>query len=412
MSRRALLWIAFAVVHVTVAVMGFRLQNQPMGDLDVYQIWAQWASAGVGTVGITEDWVYPVLALLPMLAVHAVAPVIGVGYEVGWAVLVTVLDAIAFAVLVGNARSRGRVRAAWFWLAFALLLGPVGMYRLDAITAPLAVLGLLWLARRPWVAASLLAVATWVKVWPAALLAAAVIAARARLRIIGAALAVSAVVALAVVAAGGARHLLGFVLEQTGRGLQVEAPISALYLWPAVAGRDGFAVFYDRDILTFQVDGPGIDAVIAAMTPVLIVAAAAVLGLGAYKAARGASFARLLPPLATALVLTLIVFNKVGSPQFLVWLIAPIALGLVLDRDRWSGRALAALLAAFLTFLVYPVLYAGVTGAQPLAVSVLTARNVLLIALLAWTVASLIHVPVRRAARAASPSPPRTAVRP
>ena len=54
------------------------------------------------------------------------------------------------------------------------------MYRIDAVTVPLAVAGCLWLVGRPLVASVLLAVATWIKVWPAALLAAAFIAVRRR----------------------------------------------------------------------------------------------------------------------------------------------------------------------------------------------------------------------------------------
>ena len=77
------------------------------------------------------------------------------------------------------------------------------------------------------------------------------------------------------------------------------------------------------------------------MTPLLVVAVAAVAGLGAFKAWRGASFVRLFPPLALALVLAFIVFNKVGSPQYMTWIIAPLVVGLVIDRRRWwrSGRA-------------------------------------------------------------------------
>ena len=59
---------------------------------------------------------------------------------------------------------------------------------------------------------------------------------------------------------------------------------------------------------------------------------AAVAGLGAFKAWRGASFVRLFPPLALALVLAFIVFNKVGSPQYMTWIIAP-------ARRRARGRS-------------------------------------------------------------------------
>ncbi len=394
MSRRAGLWVAFVLVHLVTAILGFVEPNLPMGDVYlVYEPWARGAVGGGAIPGVTEQWVYPQLALAPIVLALGLEWI--AGYEIAWAVLVTALDAIAFAVLVGRGRSTGRTTAAAFWLAFVLLLGPVGMYRLDGVTVPLAVAGCLWLVGRPALAAALLAVATWIKVWPAALLAAAVIAVRRRLVIVGMAAAVSVGVLIAVVAAGGASHVFGFVAGQTGRGLQLEAPVTAWYLWQAVAGVDGAFVYYDSGILTFQVAGGNVDAVIAVMTPLLAVTVLVVAALGAWKAWKGASFAALFPPLALALVLTFIVTNKVGSPQFQTWIVAPVVLGLVIDRRRWRMPAAAALAIALLTHLVYPLLYDRLIVADALAAGVLTARNVLLIALLVWAVVRVIRAPQR-----------------
>ncbi len=400
-----MLWIAFALVHAAVAALGFLLPNEPMGDVyRVYEPWSMRALGGEGIVGITEPWVYPQLALVPMVLAHAFVPI--AGYVVGWAILVTLVDAAAFAVLVGRARSRGRVRAAWFWLAFILALGPVGLYRLEAITVALAIVGCLWLVGRPWTAAMILAVATWIKVWPAALLAAAVIALRRRGALVGGAVAVCALTLLAVVAAGGAAHAFGFVGEQTTRGLQVEAPIASPYLWGALMGMPGFQVYYSFELLTFQVTGTQIDPVIGAMTPVLVLAMAGIAALGAVTAARGVRFGALFPPLSLALVLAFIVCNKVGSPQYLAWLVPSIAMGLVLARRVWVMPALVALAAALLTQLVYPVLYAGILHPEPFPVVVLTLRNLVLIALLAWMVVRVARLPAARRA-VAVPAPVR-----
>lgn len=394
MSRRAGLWIAFAFVHVITAALGFVFPNIPMGDVYlVYEPWARDAVSGTAIMGITAPWIYPQLAIVPMVLALGVEWI--AGYEIAWALVVTAANALAFALLVGRGRSVGRTRAAAFWLAFILLLGPVGMYRLDGVTVSLALAGCLWLVGRPLLASILLSVATWMKVWPAALLAAAVIAVRRRLAVLGGALVVTAFTVIAVAAAGGAPHLFGFVDGQTGRGLQLEAPVTAWYLWQAVAGAGDAFVYYDREILTFQVTGAGVDAVIAVMTPMLALAVLGIAALGALKAWRGASFAALFPALALALVLAFIVFNKVGSPQFLTWIIAPVALGLVIDRRRWTWPAVAALAAALLTQLVYPLLYHRLIVADGFAAGVLTLRNVLLILLLTWAVVRVVRVPAR-----------------
>ncbi|MFG6502735.1 hypothetical protein [Microbacterium sp. P05] len=394
MSRRVVLWIAFAVVHLAVAVAGYHMPSQPMGDVYlVYEPWSQRALSGQGIVGITEPWVYPQLAMLPLIAAWAFG---FLSYTPAWAVMVTILDALAFWMLVGRGRSRGRSVAAWYWLAAILLLGPVGMYRLDGVTVPLAIAGSLWLVGRPWLGSILLAVATWIKVWPAAILAAAVVAARRRFTIIGGAAAVSAVTLAAVFLAGGGANAFSFISEQTDRGLQIEAPVSGFYMLLAMFGVNGATIYYSPEILTFQVTGPNVDPVIAVMTPLLVLVIAAVFVLGAIKSWRGASFAAVFPVLSLALVLGFIVFNKVGSPQYIVWLTAPVVVGLVYDRRHWAKPAVLALVIAALTQGIYPLTYDGLLVAQPGPVLLLEARNLLLIVLFVWSVVRLTRVRTRR----------------
>lgn len=384
-----MLWIAFVLVHVAVARLGFVLPSEPMGDVyKVYEPWSQAALHGGEIVGVTTTWVYPQWALLPMVVTQPLGALLG-NYTVGWALLVTLTDAAAFAILVGNARSGGRSLAAWFWLAAILALGPAGVYRLEGLTAPLVIVASLWLVGRPWLAAIVLAVATWIKIWPAAVLAAALVVVRRRFALVGGAVAVSVITVVAVVAFGGFAYAFGFITDQTTRGLQIEAPVSMPYMWGAVVGLPGFDIEYSRDLLTFQVTGPHVDTVVAAMTPALVLVVAAIWVLGAVKGARGIRFASLFPPLALALVTALIVFNKVGSPQYVSWLVPAVVVGLVLDRHAWRRPALLVLGISALTQWMYPILYAGVLTAQPGPVAVLTVRNVLLVVLFGWMVVRL-----------------------
>ncbi len=383
-----MLWIGFAVVHVLLVSVEFLTGRSAAWDVDqLYRWWADLVVAGVQIPGITEAWVYPAFALVPIMLARLLATV--VDYTFAWAVLVTAVDALAFALLIGNAASRGRRAAAWFWLLAMAALGAVGVFRLDALTVPLAVAGGLWLVGRPWIGSALLATATWLKVWPAAMLAAAFIAVRRRWAVLGGAVAVSALIVLAVVAAGGAPYLLSFVGDQTTRGLQIEAPVSTVYLWLAVLGDPGAWVYYDADMITFQITGPNVDPVIAAMTPLMAVAMLAVAALGAAAAWRGARFAALFPPLALSLVLAFIVFNKVGSPQYMTWLIPPLVIGLVLDRGHWRLPAIATLFTLALTQLIFPWFYDTLLAVSPLMVAVITVRNALLVGLFGWTVVRL-----------------------
>lgn len=396
MSRRGALWIAFVVAHLGVGLLGFLEPNMPMGDVYiVYEPWSNSALGGGGIVGVTETWVYPALALVPMVLTHGFAW-LG-GYTIGWALLVTVCDAFAFWMLVGTGRSMGRTIAAWFWLGIIVLLGPVGMYRIDAVTVPIAIAGCLWLAGRPRVAAVLFTIGAWIKVWPAALFVAALIVARQRLRVLAMGLVVTTAI-IAIAALAGGAQVLGFVTEQTGRGLQIEAPVSTWWLWQAAFDPLHASIYYDTDILTFQVQGPLVAVVSELMTPLLALAVAGVVVLGGLKVVRGAAYGRVLPPLSLALVLVFIVFNKVGSPQFHTWLIAPLVLAIVLNRHRAWPTAVLGLLCAGLTHLVYPMMYGEVLSADPVGLAVLTARNVVLVVLLVVAVTQLARVPARQVA--------------
>ncbi|BDZ38707.1 hypothetical protein [Microbacterium suwonense] len=398
-TRSAVLWGAFLAAHLIVAWLGWVLPSQPMGDVVlVYQPWSSAALGGGAVVGITESWVYPQLALIPMLLAHVLAvPFIAVlgqygGYLIGWALLVTLCDVLGFAVLVGNGGTRRRRRAAWFWVGALLLLGPIAIYRIDAITVPLAVAGGLWLARRPKVAVALLTIGAWIKIWPGAIVLAAAAAGRRAVQVLLVAASVTVLIVGALLALGAGEHLLGFLTMQTGRGLQIEAVAATPFLWLAAFG--AARIDYSPVILTFQIAAPGADAVSAALTPLMVAVIAGLLLLGVLRAGRGVPWQRLLPPLALALIAGLIVTNKVGSPQFQTWLIAPVILWIVFDRTRARTATVLVLLLCALTFVVYPLVYDQLLRADLLAVLVLTVRNLLLVVLLAHAVRAVLRAPV------------------
>ncbi|WP_309065128.1 hypothetical protein [Microbacterium sp.] len=399
MRRRvAALWAAFVAAHALTAWLGWVLPSQPMGDVVlVYQPWSASALSDGAVVGVTEPWVYPQLALLPMLAAQGVAaPLTGLlgaeaAYLVAWAMLVTALDLLGFAVLVGRGRSTRRNAAGWFWCAALTLLGPIALYRIDAVTVPLAVAGAVWLGARPRAGAALLAIGAWIKIWPGAVVLAAGVALRQRIAVLLTGAATTAAVIAVLFLLGADRELLGFLGEQTARGLQIESVAATPFLWMAVAGSASIA--YSFDILTFQIRAGGADAVAAALTPVMAVAVAGVLVIGVLSARRGAAWQRLLPPLTLALVTALIATNKVGSPQFQTWLFAPVILWLVLDRARAATPAACTLLLCALTFAVYPLTYDGLLRADVLPVVLVTVRNILLVLLFAHSVRAILRVP-------------------
>ena len=387
------LWAAFVLAHLWLGLLNLYGPGYPMGDVtSVYKFWVDQLVVNDFQVGVDSQWVYPILAFVPMIASLAFGSTL---YASTWLSIVMLLNVTAFGTLTGWGRRRDRNAAGWWWVAFLFLLGPIALARVDSITVPLAMVGVLLLSRHPRAAALILTVATWIKVWPAAVIGAIVIASKDRVRIVLVGAATSAAIVLVVLVMGGGSNVFSFVTQQTGRGLQVEAPVTSIWLWLARSGVPETYVYFDHAILTYQVAGPGTEIAAALMNPLLGIAAIVVCAFGALAVRRGVATLQLLPALALALVTAFIVFNKVGSPQFESWLAVPVVFGLVMAQQ--GGRsfrtpAILALVIAALTQVIYPYLYDYVLSVNYVMLIVLTSRNLLLIVLFAWAMTAVIRL--------------------
>ena len=367
--------------------------GQPLGDVtNVYRFWTDQLVVAHYRVGIDSSWVYPIVAMLPMLA----ARVFGMDqYAATWLTLVMFLDAAAFAVIIGWGRRRQNSGVAWWWLGFMLLLGPITLGRIDSISVPLAIVGALLIATRPRTAVFILTIATWIKVWPAAVIAAIIIAARDRVNAALTVVLTSAAITAIALALGSGANVFSFITQQANRGLQVEAPVSTIWLWRAWSGATGTTVYYDTNLLTWQVRGAGVDVAGAVMTPLLALVMLALVVVGVFAVRNRAPVTDVLPALSLAFVTAFIAFNKVGSPQYVTWLAIPVILGLATTAaGRGKSFRVPAIMVAVigaLTQVIYPYLYGCLLGTNIVMLLVITAKDVLLFALLGWAVASLVQ---------------------
>jgi hypothetical protein len=388
------LWVGFIAVHLWVSWLGLFGPGYPLGDISgVYTFWAGHAYAGDFIVGITTPWVYPIVALVPILA----SGVLGMAnYVVVFLALVTLVDSVVFWFLIGSQRDSRHAAAAWWWLALLVCLGPVSLGRIDAIATPIALLGLLFVLRHPRTAGALLALAAWVKVWPAALVGAALIAVRERKAVLLGALIASGAVAAIALVLGSGLNLVSFVSQQTSRGVQIESPAATAYLWQAALGIPQVGVYYDDQILTYQISAPGVEIVGALTTILMALVTIGLVALGIHGSRRGADQRTVLFALALAFTVELIVFNKVGSPQFMGWLAAPLAVGLAYGMRELRIPAVVALVMAALTQAIYPYGYDGLLRVEPFMLWLITIRNLLEFVLLGLAVRMLWRAVVPR----------------
>lgn len=266
----------------------------------------------------------------------------------------------------------GMVRRGWPLFAFALaplLLGSIVLHRYDLWPAALAVAALAaFRLRHEPVAFALLATAAAAKVWPALLLPLFLVTARGRGR--GAAV-FAAVLALwfvpfVAVAPGG---VWDSVRGQTTRPLQIES-LGASALVLAGANVEPFGS-HGSDNLR----GQGAAAA-AAVSTTLQVATLLAVWIGFTLSRR-----RDLVRWSAAAVVAFVAFDKVLSPQFLIWLLPFVPL----VRGRRGAVASALLAAALvLTQIEFPFRYLAYANHLDRSIAaIVLARDLLLVAILA-----------------------------
>ncbi|PFG44542.1 uncharacterized protein DUF2029 [Isoptericola jiangsuensis] len=393
-----LLALAFVVVHAKLVHEAIIWQNTIFGDVTLYEWWARYGLDHGQWPVLDYDWVYPVGALAPV-GLPALLSDDVLGYEIVWVGLVVALNALATVLLV-RSTPRG-VLGAWWWLLFLLALGPIFLGRLDGVVAPLILIALVVARRHPRVAVAVATLGAWIKIAPGAVVV-AIAATRRNLRgllrtVVLPGAAVSLVVVGLALAGGAGSRALSVFGEQGDRTLQAESVFGTWFsvsrLWdPTVA------IEYNDEIFTYEFTGDTARAVSDLLDWLLIVAVAVIAAVLWWAARRRPARAYELVLLGSAaLLVALIVFNKVGSPQFVAWIGPPVAVALAaVPAGRplrwWWPPALGMILAAYATYLVYPVAYGEFLGGETWMIVVEALRNLGLVVLMLGAVWRIVRV--------------------
>lgn len=377
-SRLAALVAAFTLSRLMVLVVTrarelYPYQDDPL-EISVFATWGAAFAGDGGPVPLRDGpWEYPAGA-----AAVVVLPALlrGAPYVLGFVGQMVLWDVAVLLVLALVGLRRGSLAGAWLWVLAVPLLGPVALARFDVVPTALAVGGLAAATAAPVLAGALLASGAVIKLWPALLVPLVLLLHRGRGRVLAGSVAVGLLTLAAVALHGGLAQLLSFLGYQRDRGLEVES-LPALPLMLARAyGDERVQVSFAFGSL--QVDGPGAGALLLAGT----------LGLGAVALAtaalawrgRGADPVLAVPVLAAFLLAGVLVFDKVLSAQYPLWLVGLVALSLADRRSplRPTVLPLAALL--LLTQAVYPLSFSTlVTTTDATPVLLLAARDLLLL---------------------------------
>ncbi|KQV75625.1 hypothetical protein ASC61_11765 [Aeromicrobium sp. Root344] len=375
------LWLLFALVLVWPFVLNAAWGvHVGFGDVHLYRLWALDGVEHGRWPVLDFDWIYPLGALAPIAVLSPWA------HDQIYESLFIGLTLMTVAVIMMAVRDRIGVRAAAWWLLFFLLLGPVAISRLDGIAAALATVALLVIVRRPRLATVLVLAAAWVKVAHAAWMISLLATSRRRLRdVLVPTLLTTLLIGVVAVALGAESHLFSFVDGQSGRRLQIESVAATPFHLLNAFGRPS-GLYGNIPLAAWEFIGPGatrVAHVLDVLMPLTVLAVGA-LTLAAVRRKRTPNHELLLLSLL-ATTLAMLVFNKVGSAQYVVWLSSPVVASFALgaDRDRaWRTIRGLTLVVAAGTQLVYPIGYDALIDGDAWAVITLVLRNIALVALL------------------------------
>ena len=355
-----------------------------------------------GTVPATE---YPPLALV-FIALPMVFADTPFGYNVAFIVemLIFMVAGLFLSSKLATDLGRDAKQGMLLYTVLMILMLEFVLDRFDVIPAvmTLGALHLFLSGRREW-AFLLLALGTLTKLYPALLFPVLIILLwfngerrdmlRGALVFIG-----TGAVAVAVCMATNPDLITGFMGYHGDRPLQIESVASSLVYLLSIPGLTDVWIQSAMDPGSFLSDnlrGPLPDAVASMMMPVMVAAIIGVCVLYAWKRRSSSDDGMRLAALAMlGCLMAFVVFNKVFSSQYLIWLIPSVLLVLLVSDERLSKRLNVSVLAMFVLTQVnfaYNVGYLG-GGANigDLGMMVILARNLVAVYILYLCISGIV----------------------
>ena len=307
--------------------------------------------------------------------------------------ILAMITSIAVAVTARRAwRSRSRALLATVTFAvFLAALGPIVENRFDIAVALIAAIALLCMVRRWYVSSALLlGLGFALKLTPAVLLPLVLLLVGWHRKLLWAVLAfvvgaAGPFVPYLIATPGGVAQVF---LYHARRPLEIESVTAVPVMighWllqkPLTVGLSFGSWF---------ISGPGTGAALTMSTPLVLMSVAVTSALLYRRRAALRAMPQKLPLATLALYLSFLCFDKVLSPQYILWL-APAAALLILD-DLYFGLLMLAI-AAF-TQWEFPVLFAVIRRLHTDGLTVLVTRDLLLIVALGLALHRIWRLPV------------------
>ncbi|HEY3867004.1 MAG TPA: glycosyltransferase family 87 protein [Actinocrinis sp.] len=393
-------WTRAVLFMFLYQVLPYASHSDVISDVRIYNDWSQVFGHGHYPIG-DVDWQYPPAAAVVITLPRIARMLTGVSYYTAFYALMFLADFLTFLMVVYSAwrtaERRGEPRAdyvgSWVYVVAIFMIGPIVFGRFDVAVTLFAVAGLVLAGRNT--------TATWrwrglavgvgaaLKIWPAALLVGLPKRRDGRLAMLWAVVGAAVPTLLLAALLPGA---FSFLNGQGGRGLEIESIPATPFMIARMFG-------YHAQILdiygSWQIVGTGTgfvaDACIAAT-----VAGFAWLLWWRRRASLvpGRWSTGLYYDAALVAVMIAIATSRVLSPQYLVWIVALIALCLNLKPLGREGTSLTGpcwlmLAAVSVTQLDFPLTFSRIIHHNDIATWFLAARNTVLLAAAVWAAVRL-----------------------
>ena len=261
--------------------------------------------------------IYPSGAIVPVMLAGVIGLLFG-EYLTGWMILVAVLN-FATMLTVGVKYNFGH-KAMMVATGGSVLMTGIFFYRLDIVAVFLTVIAVAVFDKHKQLAYFLLVFGVFVKIWPIAVIVAIWLLSNEKIKDIIKVAAYATVFLAPMIVLGGVEKTFKFITMQGERGIQIES----LYAIPLfLAGNQ--AEFSDYS-LTNEITGSGAGAMIMFSDSIIIILLVIAGILGFTKYWRTPATLKEAFLVASIIIVSFIVFNKVGSTQFSVWLLLALLL--------------------------------------------------------------------------------------
>ncbi len=383
-------WLTSRAVAISVGLItwGFNRGNVFV-DITGYGRWA--FDALGGTLPYRDfSWEYPPMAMPGMLGPAVVTAVLPtwryLPYVVAWIGMLLVIDALIQRTIIARCGRDVRHPALLIWILGPALLGAESWTRFDMLAGAAAFAALIYAGtRRSTYAGMAAGIGATLKLWPSLLApvqrtrAGAVVATL----IAGATVAVVAGITWLITGSSGFSQVLSY---QSDRGLQIESVAALPLVWLNHLGIEGYGTRFAYG--AFEITGPGV-AELADLAQVAFALCLGVVFLAHWRLMKHDAGRRGVALTGVGLMLVILVTNKVFSPQYVLWLLAVMAVAAVLDPPTWKPHVTPLLILCGLTQVVFPLFYGDVLTDAWTGLIALTARDVLVVYLLISVAAEL-----------------------